>query len=200
MSDALDLDIERVEVLKGPQGTLFGQSSTGGAINYIAGKPTSEFAAGFDASYERFNRAELAGFISGPLTEGVRARLAVKGMSGGAWQRSLSRPDDENGDQRKIMGRFTLDIEPTEHLKIELMATGVRDRSDPLAPQYAGTVLNIYPTDAAAAASGNSTSRPWRWRPASITATQARRNSCMTYSGRNSTSLKSMPAFRSNIR
>ncbi|WP_416464299.1 TonB-dependent receptor [Sphingomonas sp. VDB2] len=155
MSDGLDLDIERVEVLKGPQGTLFGQSSTGGAINYIVGKPTADFAAGFDASYERFNRAELSGFVSGPLADGIRARLAVKGVSGGAWQRSLSRPNDENGDQRKFMGRFTLDIQPTERLKIELMATGSRDRSDPLAPQYAGTTLNLYPDQAAAAASGN---------------------------------------------
>ncbi|MGW8203524.1 TonB-dependent receptor [Sphingomonas bisphenolicum] len=155
MSDGLDLDIERVEVLKGPQGTLFGQSSTGGAINYIVGKPTADFAAGFDASYERFNRAELSGFVSGPLADGIRARLAVKGVSGGAWQRSLSRPNDENGDQRKFMGRFTLDIQPTERLKIEVMATGSRDRSDPLAPQYAGTTLNLYPDQAAAAASGN---------------------------------------------
>ncbi len=155
MSDALDLDIERVEVLKGPQGTLFGQSSTGGAINYIVGKPTADFTSGFNASYERFNRAELSGFVSGPLAEGVKARLAVKGVSGGAWQQSESRPNDTNGDQRKLMGRLTLDIEPTESLKIELMATGVRDRSDPLAPQYAGTTLNLYPTAAAAAASGN---------------------------------------------
>ena len=155
MSDALDLDIERVEVLKGPQGTLFGQSSTGGAINYIVGKPTRDFHAGLDASYERFDRAELSGFISGPLSEKVQARLAVKGITGGAWQRSLSRPNDENGDQRKIMGRFTLDAQPTDRLKIEFMATGVRDRSDPLAPQYAGTLLDIYPNQAAVAASGN---------------------------------------------
>lgn len=169
MSDALDLDIERVEVLKGPQGTLFGQSSTGGAINYVVGKPTRDFAAGFDASYERFNRAELSGFVSGPLGENVQARLAVKGVSGGAWQRSLSRPNDDNGDQRKIMGRFTLDVQPTERLSIQFMATGARDRSDPLAPQYAGTTLNIYPDAAAAAASGNPYARVDAQRYADLT-------------------------------
>lgn len=155
MSDGLDLDIERVEVLKGPQGTLFGQSATGGAVNYILGKPTRQLRAGFGASYERFNRFEISGFVSGPLGAGVRARLAVKAVTGGAWQRSLSRPDDKNGATRKLMGRLTVDLEPTDRLKVELVATGVRDRSDPLAPQYAGTLLNIYPTQAALAASGN---------------------------------------------
>ena len=151
MSDALDLDIQRVEVLKGPQGTLFGQSSTGGAINYIVAKPTTELHAGFGASYERFDLGEVDGYISGPLGDNIQARLAVKGTTGGAWQRSLSRPNDINGDSRKVEGRFTVDVEPTKSLKIELSATGVRDRSDPLAPQYAGTLLNIFPNAAAAA-------------------------------------------------
>lgn len=155
MSEALDLDIERVEVLKGPQGTLFGQSSTGGAINYIVGKPTKEFHAGFNASYERFDRAELSGYVSGSLADKVQARLAVKAITGGAWQHSVSRPTDRNGATRKFEGRLTVDIQPTDKLKIELMATGVRDKSDPLAPQFTGTPFNIYPTASAAAASGN---------------------------------------------
>lgn len=155
MSDALDLDIERLEVLKGPQGTLFGQSSTGGAINCIVGAPTSSFEAGVSASYERFNRFELEGFVSGPLADPVEARLAVKGVTGGAWQRSLSRPNDENGDQRRLMGRFTLDVEPTPAIQLRFTATGALDRSDPLAPQFAGTLLNIYPDQATLAASGN---------------------------------------------
>ncbi|VVT10511.1 TonB-dependent receptor [Erythrobacter sp. EC-HK427] len=155
MSDALNLDVERVEVLKGPQGTLFGQSATGGAVNYVLGQPTDTFEAGFNASYERFDRIEASGFVSGPITEGVNARLALGVVNGGAWQRSISRPDDENGDQRRYAGRLTVDIEPTDGLTIQLTGTAAIDESDPLAPQYAGTLLNLYPTPAAAAASGN---------------------------------------------
>lgn len=169
MSDALDLDIARVEVLKGPQGTLFGQSSTGGAINYILGKPTDSLEAGAFASYERFNRAELSGFISGPLGEGLKARLAVKGVSGGAWQRSLSRPNDDNGDERKLMGRLTLDFQPADSVKLRFTATGAIDHSDPLAPQYAGTLLNIYGTQAQLLASGNPYGRVDAARYASLT-------------------------------
>lgn len=155
MSDGLDLDIQRLEVLKGPQGTLFGQSSTGGAINYILAKPTDTFQAGGYASYERFNRFEGSAFVSGPIGESLSARLAVKGVTGGAWQRSLSRPNDENGDERKLMGRFTLDYQPSSDVLIRFTATGARDRSDPLAPQYAGTVLNVYGSQAQLTASGN---------------------------------------------
>ena len=73
-------DLERVEVLKGPQGTLFGQNSTGGAINYIAAKPTKEFKAGGDVSYGRFNQIEANAFVSGPLSDTLGARLAVRGQ------------------------------------------------------------------------------------------------------------------------
>ncbi|HKR93035.1 TonB-dependent receptor plug domain-containing protein, partial [Novosphingobium sp.] len=72
------LDLERVEVLKGPQGTLFGSNATGGAINYIAAKPTDSLSYGGRVSYGRFNTADLSGFVSGPLTSTLNARLAVR--------------------------------------------------------------------------------------------------------------------------
>src|SRR6202012_2052570 len=71
------LDLDHAEILKGPQGTLFGQNATGGAINFDVGQPTAGFAAGLDVTDGRFDAAHIDAFLSGPLTEGLNARLAV---------------------------------------------------------------------------------------------------------------------------
>ncbi|BAI98777.1 TonB-dependent receptor [Sphingobium sp. TA15] len=134
MTQGAALDLERVEVLKGPQGTLFGTNNTGGAINYVAAKPTEDFQAGGSATYERFDKATLKAFVSGPITDTLRARVAVQGASGGAWQRSLTR-DDELGNARQIMGRLLLDWTPTDRLKVAINLNGFRDRSDTQASQ-----------------------------------------------------------------
>src|SRR3546814_17027430 len=87
MSSLTAFDLERVEVLKGPQGTLFGNNATGGAINFIAAKPTRELHYGADLSYGRFNTIEVGGFISGPITENLRGRLSFKAVNGDEWQK-----------------------------------------------------------------------------------------------------------------
>lgn len=128
-------DLERVEVLKGPQGTLFGQNATGGAINYIAAKPTDTFKAGVIASYARFNTADVQGYVSGPLTSTLNARLALRSVNSGDWQRSESRGDGL-GAQRFGQGRFLLDWRPTDRLKLAFNANGFYDHSDTQAPQF----------------------------------------------------------------
>ena len=161
-SEALDLDIERVEVLKGPQGTLFGQSSTGGAINYVTNKPTHHFSAGTDFSYERFGRVDVGGFVSGPVSSTLGVRLAVKAIEGGAWQYSFSRPDDKNGATRKLEGRLSLDWQPTSEFRVQASVTGARDHSDVQAPQPTGSVFNVYSAAALAAANANpATANPY---------------------------------------
>lgn len=133
-------DLQRIEVLKGPQGTLFGQNSTGGAINYIAAKPTQEFAAGGDVSYGRFSTIELNGFISGPISDTIRGRIATHIVQGDDWQYSFTRNDylgkTEVDDLRAI-----LDWTPLDRLRFELTLSGWQDKSDP----QAGQLIGIYP-------------------------------------------------------
>lgn len=130
-------DLERAEVLKGPQGILFGQNSTAGAINFIAAKPTQEFSAGGDVSYSRFNKKEINGFVSGPLSENLLARFAFTGVKSDEWQKSYTR-DDENGAEDYFAGRLLLDYEPTDTVRLKMNLNGWKDESEPQAQQLIG--------------------------------------------------------------
>lgn len=134
MTSHADLDLERVEVLKGPQGLVFGQNSTGGAINFIAARPTSDFEAGLNTSYERFGLLRMGGFASGPLSDMLKVRVAARAHSGGKWQKAYTRRD-KLGAKDLLQGRVLLDFQPTERLNFVLNVNGWRDKSDPQAYQ-----------------------------------------------------------------
>ncbi|MBP8671743.1 MAG: TonB-dependent receptor [Sphingobium sp.] len=136
MTQGAAFDLERVEVLKGPQGTLFGQNSTGGAMNFIAAKPTKDLEASVDFTYGRYNQIDLQGFVSGPISDTVRGRLAVRHEGRDGWQISQSRPDDRLGKRDFTTARLTLDFEATDALKLEFSANGWKDRSETLASQF----------------------------------------------------------------
>jgi iron complex outermembrane receptor protein len=135
MSRGAILDLERVEVLKGPQGTLFGENSTGGAINYIAAKPTDSFQAGVDATYGRFNEADAEAFVSGPLISTVSARLAVRNEHQGDWQKGYT-SDESIGEKDFHNVRLLVDWKPRDWMKFELMTTGWIDDSETQQPQF----------------------------------------------------------------
>src|SRR6267154_4843890 len=113
MTSGAAFDLERLEVLKGPQGTLFGQNSTGGAMNFIAAKPTDHLEAGADATYGRFNEADSQGFLSGPLSDTVTARLAVRTEQRDAWQQSETR-DAQLGVRNFSTVGLLIDWKPRE--------------------------------------------------------------------------------------
>ncbi len=139
-------DLERIEALKGPQGTLFGQNSTGGAINYIAAKPTDTLEVGGDISYGRFNTIEGNAFISGPLSDTVRGRIAVTGLNGDDWQYSATR-DDKNGAQSYIAGRMLLDVDVSDNVSLNFNLNAWRDKSQPQAQQLVGIRVQNWSAD-----------------------------------------------------
>jgi iron complex outermembrane recepter protein len=70
-------DLERVEVLRGPQGTLYGRNTTAGVINLISARPKDKFEASVDGKYGNLNSVNLTGMINVPLGEGLGIRAAV---------------------------------------------------------------------------------------------------------------------------
>jgi outer membrane receptor protein involved in Fe transport len=136
MTRLVAFDLDRVEVLKGPQGTLYGQNATGGAVNYITAKPTATLAAGADATYGQFNRLQLDGFISGPINPHLEARLALQGRWGDPWQESITRPGDRLGRISELQARATLDWRPEGPLQSWLTFTFTHEGSQSLAAQF----------------------------------------------------------------
>lgn len=144
MSRGLMFDIERVEVLKGPQGDLYGRNTTAGQINFISKKPTSEFEAGVTAGIGSYGVVNLEAFTSGPLSDTVRARVAVRTVqSNEGWQKSATR-NDELGEMDTLAIRAMLDFDLGENANLLLNVHYVDDQSDNKAnTAYNGTLIGL---------------------------------------------------------
>jgi iron complex outermembrane recepter protein len=79
-------DLNRVEFLRGPQGTLFGRNSVGGLIQYISNGPTDDFDYYGSAEYGSYNERTIEGAIGGPIADGLTARLSVRYAGDDGWQ------------------------------------------------------------------------------------------------------------------
>ncbi len=144
-------DIAQVEVLKGPQGTLFGRNTTAGSVNFITRKPSQEFEANIDASYGNYNTRELEAGIGGPLTNTLSARLAVmtknaeghldaqatpsvavgfNPMPGLAEPLAAYGGDDSLGDTDTSAWRLAFAWEPNDKFDANLSLHGSRDKSE----------------------------------------------------------------------
>ena len=131
MTQGLIFDIDRVEVLRGPQGTLYGRNTTGGAISFVTKRPTEELSAGLMTEWGSHDLFRAEGHVSGPLAGGLRGRLAVSTEQGGAWQ--TNRVTGESlGDADRTGARALLAWDPSESLSLLLDVHGGIDKSENL--------------------------------------------------------------------
>ena len=128
-------DLERIEVVKGPQGTLFGNNATGGAINFVAAKPKSTFEAGGSVGIARFDTFDTEDHVTGPLSDTLNARFAIKVVRSGDWQESYTR-NDSIGKTDTTAARLLLDWKPTDTLAVAFNVNGWQNKSDPQVPQF----------------------------------------------------------------
>ena len=146
-------DISRLEVLRGPQGTLYGRNTTGGAVNIITNAPTADTRAGFSAEYGSYDRHKVEGYLSGQIAPNLLGRLAAVTEQGGAWQYHRdTRQKLGEKDKTAVRGRLTWDA--SQDVTVDLAATYQIDKSDGLgfrltAPYRVFDGSVTYPADTA---------------------------------------------------
>ena len=125
-------DLERVEVLKGPQGTLYGRNTTAGALKFISRKPTEEFEGYLSADYGRYDHFILEGALGGQIAEGLTGRIAVQTSQRNDGFQLNRASDGKVGEIDRTAWRGLLNWRPSDALDILLNIHGGIDKSDTL--------------------------------------------------------------------
>jgi iron complex outermembrane receptor protein len=153
-------DMERIEVLKGPQGTLYGRNSNAGAVNLITAQPTPNHEGALRAGYGNYSTRNLEGMYNLPVGDTLSLRVAARylGQGEGYWDSRVGANEAYSGDsttytasdpvvrdigQRDIKaGRVRLAWDPLPELGIDLKVERVRQRSEMGQPEFFGSMCS----------------------------------------------------------
>ncbi len=131
-------DMERVEVLKGPQGALFGRNTNGGAVSYFSRRPSAENEGFVRFDVGNYNRYEVEGALNGAFSETFSARLSFSTIQQeDGWVHDRTSNTDV-GEVDILAGRLQFSWRPDDDLDINLKLFSSRDRSQPAYFQHIG--------------------------------------------------------------
>ncbi|HSG98171.1 MAG TPA: TonB-dependent receptor, partial [Woeseiaceae bacterium] len=125
------LDLERMEVLKGPQGTIYGRNTIAGAVNFINKRPTQEAEGYVNVGLGRYSRSTVDAAYGGPMSDTAAGRIAVKYVRQTDSPLTNLNPNvGDGGEIDQLSARASLLFEPNEDLEILLQLHTGRDDSD----------------------------------------------------------------------
>lgn len=141
------LDVERIEVLRGPQGTLFGRNTIGGAVRYVTRKPTDEISGFLDLTAGSRNHFDGTGVFNSGITDKLFARVTIASLNQGGFSRRAT-DGGNNGKSNSEVARLQLRYLPTDTLTIDLTGGYIRDELHGV-PVYIPAVSTTAPFAAA---------------------------------------------------
>jgi iron complex outermembrane receptor protein len=109
-SGAPSFDLARIEVLRGPQGTLYGRNATGGLVHFISNKPTEYFESSIDMTVAEYGQFSMTGVVSGSLSDTVQGRLAIYDNRDDGYVKNASGQDYRSDDTSSVRAMVNVDI------------------------------------------------------------------------------------------
>jgi iron complex outermembrane receptor protein len=134
------IDLSQVEVLRGPQGTLFGRNTIGGAIRYTTQKPTDDFSASATVTGGSFGRNDYTGTLNVPVGDIIEIRFTAGRLKTDGYVREQDGAPDAGGSQTSL-GRLAIRAKPTSDLTIDLTAQYSRQYLDGFPYEMPGPII-----------------------------------------------------------
>jgi len=132
-------DLARVEVVRGPQGTLYGRNATAGAINIITNQPRFTFEGAASVEYGNYNTLVTSGMVNAPVTDKIAVRAAFQTVRHDGYLRTAEGyAGNDRADQDDVSARLQVLLEPTDRLSIVA-------RGDFTHMGGAGSAMNVFP-------------------------------------------------------